>query len=314
VLACTLALWHPPFALSASAGHAPGTFPLPARQDCQQAQSLARAAYEKRQYDQSAVQFTLAIAECGANAPLLLALGQAQVLAQKPADAVATLERVRSDEAEYVPALKVKAKALYLLARDAEAEEALERASTRAPSDADIPYSLGRMYYQQGRHAEAAESFRRATTLDPAAYAAWDNLGLASEALGDTAQAQQHYLKAISLVHKDHPRYDVPYANFADLMIKLGNFQRAFDLAAEAAERNPDEPRNFFLGGKALLQAGRSDLSIRWFEQAIKLNPDYPEPHYQLSLAYRRLGRIEDADRMLKSFQAAAARAPKVRR
>jgi tetratricopeptide (TPR) repeat protein len=283
-------------------------------QGCQEAQSLARAAYEERRYDQAALQFTRAIKECGASPSLTLALAQAQLLAQKPAEAVATLDRIRSEDPEYVPSLKVRARALYLLHRDSDAEEALKRAGARAPADAEVPYHLGRIYYQQGRHAEAAESFRRATALDPRDYKAWDNLGLASEALGDTAQAQQHYLKAISLVYKDHPSYDVVYANFADLMIKLGNFQRAFDLAAEAAKRNPDEPRNFFLGGKALLQAGRSDLSVRWFEQAIKLNPDYPEPHYQLSLAYRRLGRIEDADRMLKSFQAAAARAPKERR
>jgi tetratricopeptide (TPR) repeat protein len=287
---------------------------LVAGQDCQEVQALARQDYEARRYDQAALQFARAVTACGPSAPLLLALGQAQLLVPRPADAIASLDRIPTDSAEYVPALKVKAKALYLLARDAEAEETLKRASTRAPSDAEIPYSLGRMYYQQGRHVEAAESFRRATTLDPRNYKAWDNLGLASEALGDVAQAQQHYLKAISLVYKDHPDYDVVYANFADLLIKLGNFQRAFDLAAEAAQRNPDEPRNFFLGGKALLQAGRSDLSLRWFEQAIKLDPDYPEPQYQLSLVYRRLGRIEEADRMLKSFQAAAARAPKERR
>ena len=146
----------------------------------------------------------------------------------------------RSKTRNYVPALKVKAKALYLLRRDPDAEEALKRAAARAPADAEIPYDLGRIYYQTGRHQAAAESLRRATELDPRAYKAWDNLGLAAEALGDVAQAQQHYLKALALVHKDHPRYDVVYANFADLLIKLGNYQRAFDLAAEAAQRNPE--------------------------------------------------------------------------
>ena len=175
---------------------------------------------------------------------------------------MASLDRIPADDPDYVQALKVKARALYLLARDPEAEETLKRAAARAPADAEIPYNLGRIYYQQGRHAEAAEAFRRATALDPRAYRAWDNLGLASEALGDVAQAQQHYLKAIALVHKDHPRYDVVYANFAELMIKLGDSQRAFDLAAEAAQRNPDEPRNFFLAGKALVQA-RAERSQR---------------------------------------------------
>ena len=284
------------------------------RQDCGEALALGRKAYEARRYDQAARHFARALQSCGRSSPLLLALGQAQLLARHPADALATLERVRDQDAEYVPALKVRAKALYLLHRDPEAEEALQRAAVRAPADAEVPYDLGRIYYQQGRHAEAADSFRKALALDPLAYRAWDNLGLAAEALGDVAQAQQHYLKALSLVYKDHPGYDVVYANFADLLIKLGNAQRAFDLAAEAAQRNPGEPRNFFLAGKALVQLDRSDVSVKWFQQAITLDPDYPDPHYQLSQAYRKLGRTEDAGRELQAFQAAVARAPKERR
>ena len=287
---------------------------LAAGQGCQEELALARRAYEERRYDQAALYFARAATDCGPSAPLLLALGQAHLLAQHPAEAVTALDRIPIEDPDYVQALKVKAKAFYLLRRDADAEETLKRAAARAPADAEIPYDLGRIYYQQGRHTEAAELLRRATELDSRAYKAWDNRGLAAEALGDVAQAQQHYLKAVSLVHKDHPRYDVVYANFADLLIKLGDYQRAFDLAVEAAQRNPDEARNFFLAGKALVQLGRSDLAVRWFEQAIALNADYPEPHYVLSQAYRKLGRDADADRALKSFQAASARAPKERR
>jgi tetratricopeptide (TPR) repeat protein len=283
-------------------------------QDCQDLQTRGTHEYNERRYDQAALQFTRAVNACGATAPLLLALGQAQLLALRAVDAVATLDRVPVDAPDYVQALKVKAKALYLLHRDPEAQDALTRAAARAPADAEIPYDLGRIYYQQGRHSDAAESFRRAIALDPGSYKAWDNLGLVLEALGDSAQAQQHYLQAIALVHKDHPRYDVVYANFADLLIKLGNYQRAFDLAAEAAERNPNEPRNLFLAGKALVRLDRIDLSVRWFEQAIALNADYPEPYYLLAQVYRKLGRVEDADRALKSFRVAAARAPKERR
>jgi Flp pilus assembly protein TadD len=283
-------------------------------QGCQEEQALARRAYDERRYDQAALYFARAVTDCGPSAPLLLALGQAHLLAQRPDEAVTALERIRSEDPEYVQALKVKAKALYLLRRDPEAEATLKRAAERAPADAEIPYDLGRIYYQQSRHKEAAESLRRATELDPRAHKAWDNLGLATEALGDVAAARQHYLKALALVHKDHPRYDVVYANFADLLIRLGDYQRAFDLAAEAAQRNPAEARNFFLTGKALVQLGRSDISVRWFEQAIALNADYPEPHYLLSQAYRKLGRNADAERALQSFQAASARAPKERR
>ena len=135
-------------------------------QDCQEKQAAARQAYEARRYAEAAEHFSVATRTCGPSAPLFLALGQAQLLAQNPADAVATLERIRTDDAEYVPSLKVKARALYLLHRDPEAEETLKGAAARAPGDAEIPYHLGRIYYQQGRHTEAAETFRRATTLD----------------------------------------------------------------------------------------------------------------------------------------------------
>jgi tetratricopeptide (TPR) repeat protein len=283
-------------------------------QDCTESQTLARQAYEERRYDQSSLYFARAISACGANAPLLLALGQAHLLAQRPAEALTTLDRIHANDSEYPAALKVKAKALYLLHRDAEAVDSLKLAASRTPLDAEIPYDLGRIYYQIGRHADAAAAFRQATTLDARAYKAWDNLGLAMEALGDVGQAQQHYLKALALVHKDHPRYDVVYANFADLLIKQGNYPRAFDLAAEAAERNPDEPRNFFLAGKALVQLGRDDVSIKWLEQAARLNPDYPEPLYMLAQVYRRLGRTDDAARALKAFQTANARTPRERR
>ena len=283
-------------------------------QDCQPALDEARRAYDERRYEQAAQHFTRAIEACKPSPPLWLALGQAQLLARRPAEALSSLDRIPAEDSNYVQALKVKSKALYLLRRDPEAEQVLEQAATRAPRDGEIPYDLGRIYYQQGRHSEAAAAFRRATALDPRAYRAWDNLGLATEALGDFAQAQQHYLKALALVYKDHPRYDVVYANFADLLIKTGDYQRAFDLAAEAAQRNPAEPRNLYLAGKALVQLGRGDISVRWLEQAAKLGPDYPEPHYLLSQVYRKLGRDADADRALKAFQDAQARAPKERR
>src|SRR5215208_6958927 len=109
-------------------------------QDCQKAQALARRAYDERHYEQAATQFARAIDACGASGALRLALGQAQLLAQRFEDAMATLNRVTAEDPDYVSAQKVKARALYLLHRDSEAEETLKRAGARAPSDAEIPY------------------------------------------------------------------------------------------------------------------------------------------------------------------------------
>jgi tetratricopeptide (TPR) repeat protein len=281
---------------------------------CQRLLAEGRAAYERGSYQEAVPLFERALAPCGAGAPLLLALGQAQLLSGQVAGAVYTLDRLLAEAPKHVEALKVKAKALYLAGRDAEAEAALHQAGALAPTDDEIPYSLGRMYYQRQRHARAAEEFRRAIELNPRSHKAYDNLGLATEALGDVAEALRHYLKAIELARASDPRYDVVYANLADLMLKLGEHRRAFDLAVEAAERNPRDARNFFLAGKALVRLERYDVSLRWFDQAIALDPADPQPRYLLAQAYRRLGRTAEAERMLKAFQEVQARAPAVRR
>jgi tetratricopeptide (TPR) repeat protein len=283
-------------------------------EECSRTIEAGRQAYETRDYSEATVRFTRALAACGPSDALLLALAQAQILGRDVRGGLDTLERVLARDPKHVAALKVKAKALYLSAKDSDAEEALRTAAALAPADPEIPYDLGRLYYHQQRFQHAAGSFRRAIALDPTAYKAWDNLGLASEALGDVPQARRYYLQAIALVHKNHPHYDVVYANFAELLIKAGEYQTAFDLAAEAAERNPRDARNFFLTGKALVQMERHEIAVRWLEQAIALDPDYPAPRYLVAQAYRRLGRADQANEALKAFAAASARAPKVRR
>ena len=138
-------------------------------QDCQEAQS-ARAA-DLRSAALRSVRAVLRARRdrrAGRARPLLLALGQAHLLAQHPADALATLDRIPAEDPDYVQALKVKAKALYLLRRDADAEETLKRAAARAPADAEIPYDLGRIYYQLGRHTEAAAAAAPRDELDAA--------------------------------------------------------------------------------------------------------------------------------------------------
>ena len=283
-------------------------------QECQDLVARGREAYERRNYADATSAFENAIARCGADESLLLALAQSRLFARQVPAALDTLERLLALNGRNVDALKLKARALYLAGRDADAERALNAAAALAPVDDEIVYDLGRIYYQQNRYRDAAAQFQRAITLNPRSHKAYDNLGLATEALGDVPQAIRHYLKAIDLVHKDHPHYDVVYANLADLMLKLGEYWKAFDLAAEAAQRNPDDARNLFLTGKALVKMERFDISLKWLERAVALDPSYPEPRYVLAQTYRRLGRAADAERELNAFQQARARAPAVRR
>jgi tetratricopeptide (TPR) repeat protein len=52
--------------------------------------------------------------------------------------------------------------------------------------------------------------------------------------------------------------------------------------------------------GNLLLEAGDLEGAIARFEAAIVLDPDYPEAHHNLGVAFRRAGRRSDAVRELR--------------
>lgn len=202
------------------------------------------------------------------------------------------------------------AKVHYLLAEDQRAEELLTTVLASEPGHEEARYSLGRVYYQQSRYEPARAEFQAIVSRNPGSYRAHDNLALCLEALNQQDAAIRHFLKAIALVHESQPDYDWPYANLASLLMKRGEHRRAFDLAVEAATRNPGNARNLFLTAKALTRLEQWDKSLRWLQQAITLDPDYPEAHYLLAQAYRRLGNLQESSAAFARFKQAHAKAP----
>ena len=284
--------------------------------DCEMSFEQGREEFAARHFDRAAHAFEEALGSCppSQQTSLLLNLARSQMVSQHVPDSLLTLNRLLRLEPRNTAGLKLQSDALFLLGRESEAEQSLLSARAIEPQNAELPYSLGRIYYQQHRYSEALTQFQAAVALDPKSYKTHDNLGLCYEALNESQQAITHYTKAIELVYKDHPEYDWPYGNLAALMLKLGSNQQAFDLAAEAAFRNPQSARNFYLTGKALTKLGKWDLSIRWLQRAAELDPAYAEPHYLLARAYRTLGQDAEAGREFNLFRKIAAAQPREKR
>jgi tetratricopeptide (TPR) repeat protein len=62
-----------------------------------------------------------------------------------------------------------------------------------------------------------------------------------------------------------------------------------------ALEINPDLYEARVALGRSLIARGQPSQAITHLQRAAELAPQNPEPHYQLSLAYRRLGRGDAA-------------------
>ena len=285
-----------------------------AADDCSALVEAARAAYAGKQYQSAAGKLEQALGSCPLGVSLLLDLAKARFMAQEFEKASEALGRLLTAEPRHAAALKLQGDTLYLLGKNQEAEQSLVAASQLDPANPDANYALGRIYYQQSRYDESIEQLRKVLTLDPKSYRAYDNIGLAYEGLNDVPKAIANFQRAMELSAGVDPPYDWVYGNMSNLMHKEGDYKKAFQFGAEAAHRNPNSARNFFLTGRALGKLERWELAAKWLGQSVELDPQYAEARYQYSLALRKLGRTSEADAQLSAFREISAGQPRNRR
>jgi tetratricopeptide (TPR) repeat protein len=274
----------------------------------------ARNAMSTREYLLAARRFQDAFDACPERESILLGLAQAQILGRQFDQAIGTAERVLRDHPEQAAALKIRGNAAYLSGDFDKAKDTFIRLLDRHPADEEGAYMLGRIYYQEGYLDLATGQFDRVLKINPGSYKALDNLGLCYQALGDDDRAMRYFLTAIKLVEKDHPEYEWPYTNVADLLLKNGDAQRAFDAAAKASNRNPMSARSFYIAAKALEQLGKTELSLNWLQRAVAVDATSSESWYMLWRVYRKLQQNDKAEEALQKFRELKAKEPAHRR
>jgi predicted Zn-dependent protease len=82
-----------------------------------------------------------------------------------------------------------------------------------------------------------------------------------------------------------------------------GQADQAVVLLREVVGAKPDYEMARFELGRALLQQGDPTDSIASLEAAKRLSPDRDATYFQLSQAYRRVGRLAEAQQELAAYQ-----------
>lgn len=262
----------------------------------------ARKAMQTRDFDVAAERFRAALSGCPADRELQLELGNAYFMGQHFHRAKEIAQQVLRNDPGNPTALEIKANSEYLLGDAGAAIDTFIDLLDKHPENEAAAYMLGRIYYQEDNIDQAIGQFERVLRLNNSSYKAYDNLGLCYEAKGENEKATRYFLTAIRLVEKNHPDYDTAYADLAELLLKTGNAQKAFDAAAAAANRNSTSARNFYLGGKALDQLGKTELALNWLQRSAALDPSYPQPFYLLSRIYHQLGQTQKAEQAQQKF------------
>ena len=211
----------------------------------------------------------------------------------------------------------------------AESARALKVAAQQEPGDKIIPPMLAMALFSSGQYADAAKSFDQVGEVaysDPRVACAWasslahtNQPGKAAAILERLSQKplSPDVLLLVGQVYAEMGNQQQALADFQKASKDDPNLQRAHYLAGLAQLRlkqpanavtefeaeiklNPDDADAQFQLGKTLLEQGKTREALPHLQAAEKLSPDLADVHSQLQIAYRKTGRIADADREAK--------------
>ena len=246
-------------------------------------------------------------------------------------EAVAVLAPLTQQQPTSYPVAYLYALALHNAHQDHAEAEAM-RALALAPRSAEAHTLVGIIQSSRGDHTHAVVSLRRAIQLDPKNFDAQFYLGRDLYALSEMAAASQAFQSAVALRPEDpQPRFflataleaaglkddaisqyrnlvqrrpDDPrgYIGLGVILSKYGQDQEALRMLQRAHELEPHGYESSLALGRMLLKNGAEE-SIGLLRDAVSLQPDSPEAHYQLGLGLKRFGKSIEADREFATVQ-----------
>ena len=178
-----------------------------------------------------------------------------------------------------------------------------------APRSNEVHELNAEVLEMQGKWDEAAEEYRKVLALDPHVPGIHYRLGRLILSKPKTAtmvaDARQEFEEELKI--------DPGNAGAEYVLGELARQSEDWDAAIEHFSRAVKDDPNFGDAtmelGRTLLAAGRAAEAVAPLEQAVKLQPDNPTAHYQLSLAYRHAGREEDAKKEMAAYQQTSTKA-----
>ncbi len=260
---------------------------------------LARARRAQGRYEEALEALAAAAAGGDAGAPAaaerVLTLGMAGRLEQGLALAHELLA-ADPDAAELHAALA----ALSFAAGAAEeGVQATDRALALAP-DSPRPLRVRCEFRAANRHwSDARDDCTRYLAARPDDAEAHFMLGVAQAALGESERAIASYRRAAALDERDARSRN----NLAELLAAAGELDTALVEAQEAYHLDGQNPYVADTLGTLYLRKGLLDRAVSFLEAAHAAAPEMPDAALHLALAYRDLGRNEEARALLAGLR-----------
>jgi tetratricopeptide (TPR) repeat protein len=164
---------------------------------------------------------------------------------------------------------------------------------------------IGRLWIAIGDYGKAVAAFHQILGNDPRYPKAHFDAGEADMRWEHWEDAAREFQAELALTPADpDAQYDLGYVD-----LHLSRNADAQALFEKVLAGNPDYGNAQYELGKMLLEQGDLQNSVVHLEKAAQLLPDKDYVHYQLQVAYRKLGRSADASREVQIYSALKTKA-----
>ncbi len=212
-------------------------------------------------------------------------------------DTLNPLEAKITDDAELAYFYAIS---LVQLKRNKEAIPVFNRLAQTSRQKSEALFYAAQGFMLLGDYERAAKEFKQVLILSPKTPKANYFIGQSFIRLNKLAEAEAAFSRELELSPADAlSKYHLALT-LIERKIETG---KAVTLLEEAINLRPDYADALYQLGKIYLEKGETAKAVEKLESAVLSDAGKDYIHYQLSIAYRKMSRREDADRELKIYQ-----------
>ncbi len=227
-------------------------------------------------------------------------LGISYYLLKKYQPAIETLKPIEANLSSDIELAYFFGICLVRLDRQPEAKMIFTRLAEQNAKSAQAHFYAGQGLVLIGDYENAIKEFRIVAALDTTFLQAHYNAGQSLIRLNRLDEAEKEFRQELAINPNDEQaKYSIAYT----LLERKTNIDEAISLLREAIAGRYDYADARYQLGKVLIEKNNFTEAIEQLEIAAANDPQKDYIHYQLSIAYRRAARPEDADRELKMFR-----------